>query len=108
MEKVHKDVCHTSFVRERLQFSYTLAYVPSIMMCKLCELEIALKVPTENIHTKYDGFFCSVWKNDEFYSAGKVHMSEQAATLLAEKYPEFRTEPRGEVIIKASARLLYN
>ncbi|EYC35605.1 hypothetical protein Y032_1015g3396 [Ancylostoma ceylanicum] len=32
--------------------------------------------------------------------AGKVHMSEQAAVLLADKYPEFRTEPRGEVIIK--------
>ncbi|KHJ95275.1 hypothetical protein OESDEN_04782, partial [Oesophagostomum dentatum] len=31
---------------------------------------------------------------------GKVHMSEKAAKLLEEKYSEFKTEPRGEVIIK--------
>ncbi|KHJ97312.1 adenylate/guanylate cyclase catalytic domain protein [Oesophagostomum dentatum] len=31
---------------------------------------------------------------------GKIHMSEKAATLLAEHYPEFKTEPRGEVLIK--------
>ncbi|VDM80735.1 unnamed protein product [Strongylus vulgaris] len=31
---------------------------------------------------------------------GKIHMSEQAAKLLEKMYPEFRTEPRGEVLIK--------
>ncbi|RCN42479.1 hypothetical protein ANCCAN_11555 [Ancylostoma caninum] len=31
---------------------------------------------------------------------GCVHMSEAAANLLKETFPEYKTEPRGEVIIK--------
>lgn len=37
--------------------------------------------------------------------AGCVHMSEAAANLLRETFPEYKTEPRGEVIIKVSTPL---
>ncbi|CAJ0589460.1 unnamed protein product [Cylicocyclus nassatus] len=31
---------------------------------------------------------------------GKIHMSEQSATLLKDEFPEFKTDPRGEILIK--------